>query len=484
MSTFVNSNYAIVACSSGMQSNSAVAIIRLSGFEDLKRYQPFFEINLSKMKARKSYLTRILNKSEVLDQCLLFFHPAPHSYTGENVLELNVHGNVLNIKKILTLLASDEKTKLALPGEFTYRALLNKKISLVEVEGLDLVLNAKNDFVLKSGQAMLNGKIGKLYQGLYDRYLSFVSALELAIDFSEDVGEEESKQTILRTFAELKSFVEFLAQKISSSKSLSLTPEVVISGRVNSGKSSFFNYFIQNHRAIISSDPGTTRDFISEEVHIKGIPFRIIDTAGIRDEASGIEAIGISKGKDLARDAFFSICMVNPFDQETPLDLAGFDLVIFSHCEMEGFEKQILRFLNSNELKNVLKISLKEIGQTGPIGAVSGGPIGAETSGPIGAKKNVTGPIGPVKTLITESIMSKYEKCFSEDTIFIERHCEIIEKINKNISDFNILDEYENDVALCASRARLCGHWIEQLIGVVSSDQILNSIFANFCIGK
>jgi len=190
----------IIACSTGTSSNTAIAVIRLSGFKDLLALQPFFSFNLSKTKKRVSHLTNIQSENQILDNGLLVFFPEGESYTGENVLELSVHGNQLNIDRLLNLFIQNAGFRAAGAGEFTYRALKNKKLSLSQVEGLDMLLNASSNLMLSQGLDILQGELHAQYLALYDAFLKLKAAVELSIDFSEDVGEEESQKLFQNSF--------------------------------------------------------------------------------------------------------------------------------------------------------------------------------------------------------------------------------------------------------------------------------------------
>ena len=197
---FYTDDKTIIACSTGTQSNTAIAVIRLSGFKNLPDLQKFFSFDLKKTDNRKSHLTNIIFKDKIYDNGLLVFFPEGQSYTGENVLELSVHGNQLNIQRILNLFINEGGLRSAHPGEFTYRALKNKKLSLSQVEGLDMLLNANSSLMLSQGLDILQGDLHAQYLALYDSFLKLKAAVEISIDFSEDVGAEETQILFNKSF--------------------------------------------------------------------------------------------------------------------------------------------------------------------------------------------------------------------------------------------------------------------------------------------
>jgi tRNA modification GTPase len=181
---FLDSSDPIIACSSGGFTNTGIAIIRLSGFENLVSLNDFFSIDLNKVNPRYAYFCKILDGcSNTIDEIVLTYFENPKSFNGENILELSVHGNILNIHNIINLFCENSLFRKAYPGEFSYRALRNKKLNLTQVEGLDLFLNASNPLSLKQGQSLLNGSLQKTYEELLVNFKRHKSAIELSIDF-------------------------------------------------------------------------------------------------------------------------------------------------------------------------------------------------------------------------------------------------------------------------------------------------------------
>ena len=216
------------------------------------------------------------------------------------------------MERILKLFVSSGCCRLAKPGEFSYRALKNNKMTLPEVEGLDIFLNATSKGVLDQGMKLMGGEMTKAYLDLRSSFCQLRASLELSVDFLEDVGEEAAKKSFnssLRDFS-LKLF-KLYRRTLSPLRSIT-TPEIVLVGKPNTGKSSLFNALLQETRSIVSPEEGTTRDYVSEYVTFQEIQFRLIDTAGIRETSSQIEREGIFKTLDLISHAFFKVLLVNP----------------------------------------------------------------------------------------------------------------------------------------------------------------------------
>ena len=531
---FYTDNRPIIACSTGTTTNTAIALIRLSGFKDLKALQPFFSFNLSKARPRYSHLTNIIFANRILDNSLMVFFPEGESFTGENILEISVHGNLLNIQNILNIFTTHSDFRIAHPGEFTYRALMNKKLSLSQVEGLDMLLNANSSLMLSQGLNLLQGELHQQYIRLHDSFLKLKAAVEISIDFAEDIGEVESQALFLKSFKIFLNNLESLYLRTQGNVSSLLSPEIVLVGQTNAGKSSLFNLLVKHGRSIVSSIAGTTRDYISEVIHIDGTNYNLVDTAGIRLSNDVIENIGISRSFEILNRAFFKILIINPFEnnQEYLEQLAGveFDLLIVSHSDLPFFESKIEEIDLSKIIVSNIYSGSFESGSIGPNisslfknppicrGEIEGsGPIEpAKNVGPIEPAKKVgpiepvkkigpiepvkkvgpiepvkkVGPIepvkkvGPIEPVIQNLIANKFYLNTEHNPILIERHRICISKLYVKSIELRYKINDINDVAILSSEINIFSNYLSELIGIISSDDILNSIFSNFCIGK
>jgi tRNA modification GTPase len=498
---FYTDDHPIIACSTGSLSNTAIAVIRLSGFDSLISLQPYFSYSLLKIKPRFSHLTNILNDNLTLDNCLMVFFPKGESYTGENVLEISVHGNLLNIQNILELFIEKADFRSAHPGEFTFRALKNKKLTLSQVEGLDMLLNANSNLMLSQGLDVLQGELHSQYLRLYESYLKLKSAVEISIDFSEDVGESETKNLLKSSFDLFFNILDSLHSRTQGSVSSLLSPDLVLVGQTNAGKSSLFNLLVKHNRSIVSPIAGTTRDYVSEVIQIDRTNYHLIDTAGIRDSIDPIENIGIERAFDLIKKAFFKILIINPFESNPQyiekLQGIHFDLLIISHADKSNFTNEISHLDLSNlSFENIIAASFKSgsiepLTSFGPIEPVKIlGPIEpVKNLGPIEPVKNL-GPIEPVKNLgpiepaVKKLLSLKFKNHTSNSPILLERHRTVLNKIYLKTSHLSNEINSLNDSAILSSEVNILGYHLSELIGVVSPDDVLNSIFSNFCIGK
>ena len=336
---FLYSDGPIIACSTCTLAHAAMAVIRISGFKSLSQFAPFFKKDLTgPIEPRRVYYTKLVLQGQIIDDLCFTYFEGPKSYNGENILELSVHGNTLNIERIIELFVKEGGCQLAAPGEFTYRALKNKKLTLSQVEGLDLFLNANSGYALDQGLSLLSGNLQDAYQELYDLFIKHKSSLELSIDFAEDIGEEAAKHHFEESLEAFVKKFQALVKRVQPMDHNLIQPEIVLAGLPNSGKSSLFNFLLSEERAIVSSVAGTTRDYLTETILIEGVKYKLIDTAGIRESEDLIEAEGIKRTKKKLRDSFYSILLINPFEiVEGFAELLNnrFDLILFTH--KDGF---------------------------------------------------------------------------------------------------------------------------------------------------
>lgn len=453
---FLYSDEPIIACSTCNHANAALAVLRISGFKHLSQLSPFFT-HPGPIEPRRVYYTKLKNNDVVLDDVCLTYFEGPKSYNGENILEISIHGNTLNTERILNFFIEVAGCRLAAPGEFTYRALKNRKLTLSQVEGLDLFLNANSGYALDQGLSLLSGNLQDLYSELYDLFLKHKSALELSIDFIDDVGEETANGYFDSSLENLKNKFEALHRRVIPMDHNLLQPEIVLAGLPNSGKSSLFNHLLKDDRAIVSSVAGTTRDYLSESVVIENVKYKLIDTAGIREASDLIEAEGIKRTKKKMQQSFFSILLINPLEmREEFADLASlkFDAVYFTHSDLPEF-------------KSAHEKVLKEFPQFGPMGAI-----------------DLIGSIGALEKELFSQVNKKYSDLTKDKPILLDRHKHLITQVNTQLLIYTNLATYETDVAILSHELNTLASCLSELLGIVSPDQILNSIFSNFCIGK
>ncbi len=500
-----DANDTIVACSSGNLDNTAISLIRISGKNFLQKINDLFSIDLESIEERKAYYCNLFYKELVNDQVVIVLFKGPKSFNGEDILEISVHGNILNVNNIIQCF-NESGVRSSYPGEFSYRALKNKKLSLTQVEGLDLLLNANSNYILSQGQSLLGGSLNSDFESLYSSYLHHRSCLEIGFDFLDDVGEELFTKNFNESYEKLKSLIYSLENRINRTDIDILDPKITLFGLPNSGKSTIFNSLLSYDRSIVSHIEGTTRDYVSESIMMKNCRFKLVDTAGIRTTSDIIEEEGVSRAFELFNSSFYKILLVDISKLESLVLLEKLftenkqvDLVIFTHCKQADFCEKLRTFFGPIEPDS----NSKNIGPIGPVSFLKSGSIEPLIS------SYESGPMGPclfknddllgakqylfydndvslsIYDSISDVVHNKYLKSLENNPVLLNRHKQALQNIAAEFRLYeNLITDKVSDVSVLSSELNIVGNCISELVGIVSTDDILNNIFDNFCIGK
>ena len=334
-----------------------IGIIRLSGKECFLILDKIFKAkNPEKINNIKGYSMKYgkivdPKNEEIIDEVLVSYFKEPNSYTAENVCEINSHGGMVVVKKILEL-CIENGARLAEPGEFTKRAFLNGRLDLTQVEAVIDVINAKTEKESRASINQLEGNLSKEIKDIKNKILSILTDIEANIDYPEYDVEEVSNNKALNTLEEVQKDLNELSKSFENGKIIKDGIKIAIIGKPNSGKSSLLNSIVREERAIVTDIEGTTRDTIEEFVSINGIPFKFIDTAGIRDAENKVEQIGIEKSKKVAEESDLIIAM---FDNSKELSSEDKDILEFIK------NKKAIILLNKTDLEDKDLINSKEI---------------------------------------------------------------------------------------------------------------------------
>ena len=453
----------IVAISTA-SGNGGIGIIRLSGRQTFDIIDKIF-IPKNKSKDIKGYTMKYGNivnpkNNEIIDEVLVAYFVAPKSYTTENMCEINSHGGTVVEKRILEL-CLENGAELAEPGEFTKRAFLNGRIDLSQAEGIIDLINSKTEMEAKESINQLEGNLSKKIKKIEQKMLDIMVNIEVTIDYPEYDVEEVTNSEALKKLNEIHNLLNELENSFNKGKIIKDGIKTVIIGKPNAGKSSLLNSLLKEDRAIVSDIAGTTRDTIEEYLNIEGIPLKLIDTAGIRDTENTIEKIGVEKSKKLINNADLIIAI---FDISGSLDEDDRKII-----ELIRDKKAIILLNKVDVLKNNNKMEeeIKKLNK--PVIKIS-------------AKEEIG----------FENLYSEIKKMFelneisSNNEILItnERHKNQIIKAKQNILDAIEIVRNNTPVDIISIYINQAMEDLGEITGVNVSENIINEIFAKFCLGK
>ena len=440
----------------------AISVIRISGKDAFKISDKlFFKKNKKKILSFESHTVHlgvIRCDEKEIDEVLLTVFKTPHSYTGENVVEISCHGSTYIQQEIINVFIK-QGVRLANPGEFTLRAFLNGKMDLSQAEAVADLINSENEgshrLAIKQMKKGFSSELVKLRSELID----FVSLIELELDFSEEDIEFADKKEFKSLIINIKSKLELLIESFNSGNVLKNGVAVAIVGKPNAGKSSLLNTLASDDKAIVSDIPGTTRDSIENTVNIKGIKFRFIDTAGLRETADKIETKGIEKTKDQIQRANILIYL---------FDVNDITEVEFTES-LNQFKRNDLKILlvrNKIDLKNNDEKLLKKLKKLGLI--------------EISAIDKIS--VNKLKNVLTESINLRETNV--NTIISNSRHLSALNEALESINSVTLGIDNNLSGDLLSTDIKKCIESIGEITGEVTNDDILGNIFSNFCIGK
>ncbi len=413
---------------------------------------------------RKVYFRKFKLNGEILDEGVLIYFAAPNSYTGEDIIEFQGHAGNIAPQRLLNAILSIDGVRMADKGEFTRRAFLNNKMDLTAAEAVEDLISAGSDSAAKAAIASLDGAFAAHMQELSKELTDFRVHLEACLDFPEeheDFFDSGKAKTVLE---ELKNKSQKALLIAGQGVKLNEGARIVLSGSPNAGKSSLLNALAGVEKAIVTNIPGTTRDVLSAEIEIEGVPVNITDTAGIRDKASDeIEAIGIEKAIDELKKADLVLFMIDG-SSEAPDALNTLKKI----KEFEPNNRNILIIVSKSDLTQ--NPETEKLLNTGEFADIK--KIHSSTKQENGLKD--------LKNALVEALgIIPVEGMFSAR----RRHTIALEKAISCISSaLEILDS--GDLVLCAQELMSSQNYLGEITGKVSSDDILGKIFSTFCIGK
>jgi len=459
-------------CAPATAIGGAIAVIRISGQQSLSICDKIFYPldNVIKLVNQKGFTVvygEIRSGVEIIDDVLLSIFRAPHSYTGENSVEISCHASPYIIRKILELLIINGAGT-AKPGEFTQRAFFNGKMDLSQAEAVADIIASKTSRSHSVALNQMRGGFSAEISSLRFELLNFASLIELELDFGEEEVEFADRNELEAIIRRVKELADKLAASFMLGNALKNGIPVAIVGKPNSGKSTLLNALLMEERAIVSEFPGTTRDTIEDTIVIDGIEYRFIDTAGLRDTSDIIEAMGIKKTHEKIYQASVILLIdeiTEPADSINKRADSIRDMII-------GSEKRLVILVNKTdtisdnrqtELENMIKLEEKDT-----LLFISA----REKSG-----------LDELRSRLSDVVIK--ERLSSDDVIITNiRHYEALLHVSESLG--RVISGLEEHISedLIAIDIRHAIHYLGEITGEITSDEILGNIFRNFCIGK
>jgi tRNA modification GTPase len=439
----------IYALSSG-RGPSGIAIIRLSGKDTLKIAQ---QISKEKnIKSREANLCKFYNptNNQIIDEGLILWFPGPNSYTGEDLAEFHIHGSNAVISLFLAVLSKQTNCRMAEPGEFTKIAFQNNKIDLLKAESIGDLIHSDTELQRQQAIQIMQGNASSHYNNLRERLIKALAYIEAKIDFAEDDLPEKVLKEVQQTIKEIHKDIHKILEDNKIGEKIRDGFRVSIVGEVNAGKSSLLNLIAKRDVAIVSDEAGTTRDIIETYLNIDGYPVILADTAGIREAKNEVEQKGIFLALGKSKESDLNIVVIDnsskSINNEIKKMINKDTIVLLNKSDVQN--KQNHKF----DVDTVLA-SVKE-------------------------NKNIDSLIKKIKEKLSKKFTSNNNALITR-----ERHRVKLNECLKEIDNFLKKDQ-NKDLELAAEDLRMATRHLGSIVGKVDVEEILGSIFKDFCIGK
>ncbi|ADL13830.1 tRNA uridine-5-carboxymethylaminomethyl(34) synthesis GTPase MnmE [Acetohalobium arabaticum] len=457
-----------IAAISTAVGEGGIGIVRISGPEAIEIADKIFKSyqqpdkKLNKVDTYTAHYGHIIKPEteQVLDEVISLVMKAPKTYTKEDVVEINCHGGMVPLQKILELVL-DVGARLADPGEFTKRAFLNGRIDLSQAEAIMDVINSQTEAGLEAAMDQLEGGLSDQINNISQKILRLLANLEASIDFPEDEIEDFNSEELEKRVIEILSEIEDLLATSKQGRIVKEGIQTAIIGKPNVGKSSLLNALLRENRAIVTEVPGTTRDVIEEVINIDGIPLKIIDTAGIREAENEVEKIGIEKSEKFLKRADLVL------------------LVLDAHCGITDEDRKIIGLAEGKDTIIVVnktdlepKLAVEELKEELDMEAV------VETSATEGIG------IKELEELISDMVFGGQIKSTDQTLITNLRHKEAIEDAYEDMNRVKETVEQDLPADFVTIDLKSALEKLGKITGDTVDEDIIDRIFADFCLGK
>lgn len=465
--TMYNFNDTIVAIATP-QGIGALGIIRLSGNNSISIVNTMFAAkNLLLQPTHTLHVGMLTQHGKLLDEVVVSLYKNPKSFTGEDIVEISCHGSAYILQKIIEACVQNG-ARIAMPGEFTQRAFIHGKLDLAQAEAVADIIAANSAASQQTALHKLRGGLSADLKNMRDRLVTFAALIELELDFSgEDVAFADRTQ-FLNLIQEIKNRTDVLLQSFELGNAIKNGITVAIVGKPNAGKSTLLNALLNEERAIVSSIAGTTRDTIEETLNINGIQFTLVDTAGLRPNTTDIiEQIGIERSMQKMETADIIVAIVDINDIENQAKIMQHSLIKTAVEKAKTLHKKHLIIFNKIDVceNQPLKKYCENLPNTILISALE--------------KQNITN----IKTALYNAVI--HNQINTDNTIITNaRHVASLQKLQKSLHDINTSITNNTPSDLIALDIRQALHFLGEITGEITNDDLLDYVFSKFCIGK
>lgn len=452
-----------IAAISTAIGEAAIGIVRLSGSEAVPIASSIFTKNLAEVDSHTIHYGKIIDPEtkEIAEEVMVSVMRAPKTFTREDVVEINCHGGMVAVNRVLEIVLS-QGARMAEPGEFTKRAFLNGRIDLSQAEAVMDLIRAKTDKAMNIALKQMDGRLSRLIKNLRQDLLETVAHVEVNIDYPEyDDVEEMSHDMMRKKTKEVHREIEKLLEVAKQGKILREGISTAIIGKPNVGKSSLLNALIQENKAIVTDIPGTTRDIIEEYVNIRGVPLKLVDTAGIRETEDIVEKIGVERSRQVLQESDLVLYVLN-YNEELNDD----DIRLFETID----ELNYIVIVNKMDLEQKLDLDrVKKVAKDRPIITTS-----------LIEEKGIDDLEEAIANIFFEGDIE------SKDLTYVSnaRHIQLLNQAKKALED--AMEGLELGMPLDIVQIDVTRTWefLGEIVGDTASDSLIDQLFSQFCLGK
>lgn len=454
-----------IAAISTPMGEGAIAIVRLSGPKAVETADRVYRgaNRLKEVPTHTIHYGKLVEQTteQVVDEVMVSVMRAPKTFTREDVVELNCHGGIVAVNRVLELILEQPDVRLAEPGEFTKRAFLNGRIDLSQAEAVMDLIRAKTDRAMTVAVGQIEGRLSKLVQDLREQLLQTIASIEVNIDYPEYDAEEMTQQIVQKDAGEVRRILTELLATARQGKILREGLSTAIIGRPNVGKSSLLNTLVQEAKAIVTDIAGTTRDTIEEYVNVRGVPLKLIDTAGIRETEDIVERMGVEKSRQALNSADLILLVLNGNDALTEEDVLLFEAIL-------GMNAIII--VNKSDLTQAIDLTrVNELAEGRPVVTTS-----------LLEEAGVTDLEAAIASLFFEQGVEGQDMTYVSNA----RHIQLIKQASQMIEDALGAAEASMPIDMVQIDLRRAWDTLGEINGDTAQDSLLDKLFSQFCLGK